>query len=120
MKDRELLEAAARAAEIDDGWQHHFSDWDGPTGDNWEWNPLTDDGDALRLFLALPWMCIETSDVGVSVRERGNPDEPPRVYLMWTEWLDKHAGDVASATRRAIVRAAAALAPATPPQEPQQ
>jgi hypothetical protein len=117
MTDRELLEAAARAAALE------IHDWNGdmpviyvergsgdpndpPQQDHFYWNPLTDDGDALRLFCALPWLCIETSDLASTVRERGSPDEPSRVYLMWTEWLDEHNGDLAAATRRAIVRAA--------------
>lgn len=74
-----------------------------------DWSPRTDDGDALRLFCALPWLCIETSDLAVTVRERGKPKEQSRVYLMWTEWLDDHNGDLAAATRRAIVRAAAEI-----------
>ena len=100
--DRELLELAAKAA----GYTNEVIQTVLESG---HWNPLTDDGDALRLFCALPWMCIETSDLAASVRERGNPDEPSRVYLMWTEWLDKHNGDLAAATRRAIVRAAAEI-----------
>lgn len=115
MIDRELIELAAKAAGIRLEWEGHPDEWEpmyyegNPYYIYHAWNPLTDDGDALRLFCALPWLCIETSDVGVTVRERGNPDEPARVYLMWTEWLDKHNGNVAAATRRAIVRAAAEI-----------
>ena len=107
MSDRELLKMAAKAAGfawVDGHVSTGLRDRDGRV-----WNPLTNDGDALRLFLALPWMCLETSDVGVTVRERGKADEPSRVYLMWTEWLDKHGNDLAAATRRAIVRAAAEI-----------
>lgn len=73
------------------------------------WNPLMYDDQALRLFLSLAWMCIETSDVGVTVRERGKADEPTRVLFMYTEWLKDHSGDIHKATRRAIVRAAAEI-----------
>jgi hypothetical protein len=113
MTDRELLEFAAKAAGVE-VWFPRMADGNGGVlepchtsrnGQTEEWNPLIDDGDALRLFCALPWLCIETSDVAATVRERGNPDEPSRVYFMWTEWLDKHNGDLAAATRRAIVRA---------------
>ncbi|MCA3177604.1 MAG: hypothetical protein O9345_16250 [Burkholderiaceae bacterium] len=38
MDDRQLLEAAAKAAGIDPKWDGLY----------WQWNPLTDDGDALR------------------------------------------------------------------------
>lgn len=119
MTDRELLEKAAKAAGM------HVLCIDGAmrdcTGSHPSmnvyvakfWNPLTDDGDALRLFCSMPWLAIETSDLAATVRERGNPDEPSRVYLMWTEWLDKHKGDLSAATRRAIVRAAASMAERT-------
>jgi hypothetical protein len=107
MTDREYLELAAKAAGIFD--LRFDSKGSAYRNVHVEWNPLTDDGDALRLFCALPWMCIETSNLAVTVRERGKPDEPSRVYLMWTEWLDKHQGDLAAATRRAIVRAAAEI-----------
>ena len=111
--DRELLELAAKAAgyciceplrygefRVCNPGQNHLS---------FAWSPLTDDGDALRLFCAFPWLAIETSDVGSTVRERGSPDKPSRVYLMWTEWLENHDGDLKAATRRAIVRAAAEI-----------
>ena len=104
MTDRELLEAAYAAYRPGENYIRLVND----AGSDY-WNPLTDDGDALRLFCTLPWMCIETSDLAVTVRERGNPDEPTRVYLMWTEWLDKHNGDPLAATRRAIVRTAASI-----------
>ena len=55
-----------------------------------KWNPLTDDGDAFRLMVALRlW--------------RDDPD------ICCVERVEDHNGDELSATRRAIVRAAAAL-----------
>jgi hypothetical protein len=59
MTDRELLELAAKAAGIDGGFVEN-DDWYG-TGVvftdendcNQTWNPLTDDGDALRLAVKL-------------------------------------------------------------------
>jgi hypothetical protein len=104
MTDRELLELAAKAAGIeltgDDraAWLNRSS---------YGWNPLHDDSDALRLFLARPWMCLETSDIGVTVRERGEKCE--RVCFKFTEWMDEHNGDPCAATRRAIVRTAAEI-----------
>ena len=47
MTDHELLEMAAKAAGIADG--DVFYDMDNDK----EWNPLTDDGDALRLAVKL-------------------------------------------------------------------
>lgn len=106
MNDRQLLELAAKAAGI--AYVHPLGIETDPEFNEYiSWTPLTDDGDALRLFCSLPWMCIETSDVGVTVRERG--EACSRVYLMWTEWLENHGGNLSAATRRAIVRAAAAI-----------
>lgn len=116
--DRELLELAAKAAGHKViGFVESYDDfyWYGPSwglqleGVNGVWNALEDDGDALRLFLRLPWMCTETSDIGVTVRERGKAGEPTRVLFMCTEWLKDHSGDIRKATRRAIVRAAASI-----------
>ena len=111
MSDRELLELAAKAAGIRINYWVYDNDDDSPSvlESGGIWNPLTDDGDALRLFCALPWLCIEISDLAATVCERRRLGEPSRVYLMFTEWLDKHNGDLAAATRRAIVRAAAEI-----------
>lgn len=64
------------------------------------WNPLTDDGDALRLAvkLRLPFIFSEES-----------------VYSIGVEDCDETYGvDPYAATRRAIVRAAAAIGEAMP------
>jgi hypothetical protein len=54
MGDRELLELAAKAAGIGLLWSDE-ADNSPRLADNkfWPWNPLTDDGDALRLAAAL-------------------------------------------------------------------
>ena len=60
MSDRELLELAAKAAGID-YWIVRFAPRKAPIeklhteidGETVEWNPLTDDGDALRLAVKL-------------------------------------------------------------------
>jgi hypothetical protein len=49
MTERDLLEAAAKAA--DAGICFYGECWRGQNGH--EWNPLTDDGDALRLAVKL-------------------------------------------------------------------
>lgn len=105
MDDRQLLEAAARAAGMKD------MKWSGPSGMvkmidpsrpestgsiGRAWNPLIDDGDALRLavklridvFKGIGFMCCET-DLGTTSEPIGD--------------------DEMAACRQAIVRAAAAL-----------
>lgn len=108
MEDRELLELAAKAAEInghhveDDDWYGTgilFTDEDDC---NQTWNPLTDDGDALRLAVKLmllvtigPCQVRATSISGVL---RGEFPTEDAIYQ-----------DIGVATRRAIVRAAAEI-----------
>ena len=89
MTDRELLVLAAQAAGIADG--DVFYDMENDK----EWNPLTDDGDALRLAVKLNLVFSESkySDLAFKFgQELANTD------------LDEYA-----ATRRAIVRAAAEI-----------
>jgi hypothetical protein len=106
--DRELLELAAKAAglpiEFDEGTCNGW--W--PNGrtstgdvDEW-WNPLTDDGDALRLAVKLR-LQVHIEDYGTSARlcEGG-------------QWQSGRSSDPAEATRRAIVRAAAASSQESP------
>ena len=90
MTDRELLELAAKAAGID---YYTRAQSGGMLTDNGEWNPLTDDGDALRLAVKLNL----TVHKGFAYTPTG------RVF----DYRD-HANPYA-ATRRAIVRAAAAI-----------
>lgn len=117
MTDKELLELAAKACgykEVsasyrsdDDGyptyefWYLHVKDlYDGNYGDSCVWNPLTDDGDALRLAvkLGLPW------ESGYAL---GRTD----YWKIGEEYVrhDYEGSDVTAATRRAIVRAAAEI-----------
>lgn len=100
--DRELLEKAARAAGID------FNDKRSPTGSDalycgpgvgW-WNPLTDDGDALRLAVSLK--------ITVMQPEEGDRDEVGGWAGSFYKWVSRSPDPYAS-TRRAIVRAAAAI-----------
>lgn len=121
MTDRELLEAAAKAA----GLHIDTSKFNGAGADNdgfdllgnavldWHnnviWNPLADDGDALRLavklnLLLLPYpldnaIRVTRLDQRDTIVSFGTPPDP----------LD--------ATRRAIVRAAAAIGDAHVKQE---
>ena len=109
MTDRELLEAAAKAAGMD-GWRY-ASPYTGmvkmidPTRPETtgsygpDWNPLTDDGDALRLAVKLK-MSIDTALAQSMAMAWG-----------WRDCVEKQAGDPYAATRRAIVRAAAEVQP---------
>ena len=98
--DRELLELAAKAAGI------KVRIWEGHTGvmcaidddrHGSMWMPLTDDGDALRLAVKLGMLVDVTSHSTVTIVNG---------YISHKE---KHNGDQHTATRRAIVRAAAAI-----------
>ena len=106
-EDRTLLALAAAAAEIPckgwcqpgartDGWHGMYTGSD-DDGAYKRWNPLTDDGDALRLAVTLR-ITVEQGD-GWS--DAGG----------WcTVYHSDHGGDACAATRRAIVRVAAGLA----------
>ena len=99
MSDKELLELAAKAAgNIEYFWTENgnlvLSDPDGK-----RWNPLTDDGDALRLAVRR----------GIEVRNFNGKSHAGRQGHFWCteDWFPD--GDQYAATRRAIVRAAAAV-----------
>ena len=91
MTDKELLELAAKAAGHTDTTKTIIE-----AG----WNPLTDDGDALRLAVKLG-LCVMTPTKNSS--ECLVTDED--VELMIEETQD----DYYASTRRAIVRAAAEI-----------
>lgn len=104
MTDRELLEMAAKAAGLPmcDEWDC-AADGDGiligaGNGDLKPWNPLTDDGDALRLAVV----------VGIDVDQYGDRVETWKAGLEGFI-VEPYSGDPCAATRRAIVRAAAAI-----------
>jgi hypothetical protein len=110
MTDRGLLEAAAKAAWIElDGLDDHLGGLY-LTDHMTVWNPLTDDGDALRLAvqlrLHLEW--LPTVD-GVCAWQLTN-------HVVENTPL---ASDPYAATRRAIVRAAAAIGGAVEAQTPE-
>ncbi len=100
--DRELLELAAKAAGNDAYWNTSAKIFMVPNGEEvWHkpWNPLANDGDALRLANALGFSIhMHDQSIGISRYRIGT-------YLVWQDrGLDDDA-----ATRRAIVRAAAAI-----------
>ena len=105
--DRELLELAAKAAGIQVlKWSANHAGGEIGRGlaRNEEWNPLNDDGDALRLAVVCSMDLIIISDLRFTQveYEKNRVDAP--------EWLrEDHGADPHSATRRAIVRAAAEI-----------
>lgn len=109
LSDRELLELAAKAAGIElrkwsDAWAREPGEEGFQTEDYSRWNPLTDDSDALRLAVKL----------GIAVGpSTGRPDyciaEGRSRRGMTPYFMEAYGCDPACATRRAIVRAAAAI-----------
>jgi len=108
MEDRELLEMAAKAAgyQVDTGFADcplifgEDAGHDGPR----EWNPLEDDGDALRLAAGLCLNVLSSEACVVAEDEKG------------VECIEYFYGpeDYTSGWRRAIVRAAAEIGKAMP------
>lgn len=108
MSDRELLELAARAAGVEAYWDEEYQrmqmDYMHKGGTNYEeWNPLTDDGDALRLAIHCDIhiksiASTKHSSAGYAVNE-----------IRMDYICEPHETDPYAATRRAIVRAAAAI-----------
>lgn len=102
MTDRDLLELAAKAAGIAGAWGRNrfIGGHEGFVPKGWlrDWDPLTDDGDALRLAVAL------RMEVDVYYGEVASGEEGER-----NQTLIDATPDLYAATRRAIVRAAAAI-----------
>ena len=107
--DRELLELAARAAgialhswsEIEQGYRRE---------DGGYFRPLTDDGDALRLAVALRFSVFAGCD-WCTVRggtKKAKSDTRFKIVQHYG-WDDDYTQDRAKGTRRAITRAAAAI-----------
>ena len=102
--DRELLEMAAKAARYQYAKHGGYIVVDGIPGN---WNPLTNDGDALRLAVNL----------GMSIEVHYDESKPtPGLRVVFAgggRWehtmVEEYARDPYAATRRAIVRAAAAI-----------
>lgn len=97
MTDRELLEMAAKAA--GNGAKFRSADafglYDMIVGNSQSWNPLDDDGDALRLAVKLAFI---------------NPGCWPNPGYEMEKLIAAGRPDWNVATRRAIVRAAAEIA----------
>jgi len=106
MNDRELLELAAKAAGYNYLPANSAIVVDGIPGN---WNPLTDDGDALRLAVKLK-LAIRPLEKCVFV------ESDPETLLGQSQFseLEMYGSDPNAATRRAIVRAAAEIGKAMP------
>ena len=104
MTDRELLEAAAKAAGLE--YIKPCESYSGSLGlevgsnpmRTQSWNPLADDGDAFRLAVALRMNVFHAAVRVYAMDEEGD-----------IEAAEGHEKDANAATRRAIVRAAAAI-----------
>ena len=84
------------------------------TGGDACWNPLTDDGDALRLAVKLQLtICNEHLTAGAAYCTAGLNRTGPSVDARWPQQQTVVDGDYA-ATRRAIVLAAAEVGRAMP------
>lgn len=106
MSDKELLELAAKAAgvEIYDSSDAGIK----LRGSLGLWNPLTDDGDALRLAVKLNLSIgIHCNRSGVVEVEHGFDTSGTARYYLCQDAPE--GGDDYAATRRAIVRAAAEI-----------
>lgn len=103
VRDRELLELAAKAAGYKIAWEGGcVTGW--MAGGGW-WNPLTDDGDALRLAAKLR-LTLRIEDYGAAARQELAQRETPSAWSACEAHLH---GGIESATRLAIVRAAAQI-----------
>jgi hypothetical protein len=98
--DRELLELAAKAAGICESLEW-FEKENCFVLDNVVWNPITDDGDALRLAVMLSMMIARRININ---GEFVIAEIPGRIFE-----AEPVGEDWYTATRRAIVRAAAAI-----------
>ena len=101
MTEKELLELAAKAAgNIEYFWTENgnlvLSDPDGK-----RWNPLTDDGDALRLAVAL--------NMGISIPVFNKHRADVISFRHTLANAIEEGNDPYATTRRAIVRVAAAI-----------
>ena len=108
--DKELLEFAAKAAGLKRKYYEYLG-FKGMIEDDPEsgwWNPLTDDGDALRLAVKLDIEIYQADDDGRAVYA-GYWGKPERRDVTRMFKIEPLGDDPYAATRRAIVRAAAEI-----------
>lgn len=108
MNDRELLELAAKAAGLQLTWNPLMNSLSSPiikyvdAYEYTEWNPLLDDGDAFRLAVKLGFTIKVASNAPIKNVACFKPNGGASV-------MESIAGCEYTATRRAIVRAAAEI-----------
>ena len=110
MTDRELLELEAKAAGIEITWALMGDTYAAWLPNELLWNPLEDDGDALRLAVLLRFWVKDFAPY-----EGFNGEQPFGMIEIWRETDDdpiyvewyKPGEDRITVTRRAIVLAAA-------------
>ena len=115
MTDRELLELAAKACGYDTShrWNAERLLLDPPVIDlcipnvSTGWNPLIDDGDALRLAVKLG--IKEREPVRICIEYQHDGEQAFTCIEHRGETTQYHTDDPYAATRRAIVRAAAEI-----------
>lgn len=114
MTNRELLELAAKAAGMEGYYWYQGSqsltigaDWGMDSKRGSAWNPLVNDGDALRLAVKLGILIAPPAyNGGWEATASAKADDG--------RWVDERSGTHDESTRRAIVRAAAEIGRAMP------
>jgi hypothetical protein len=113
MSDRQLLIDAAKAADYGFIYKRKISnnvhEWTSSDGMLWQWNPLIDDAQALRLAVKLKMEVYHGNDEGEAVYASHVKLDGGISYCV--EYYDdlNNKGSEYEATRRAIVRAAAEI-----------
>lgn len=110
MNDSEMLELAAKAAGV--SWEGVLRDGGVFVHEGRQWDPLTDDGDALRLAVKLgisiePYPIYNEVKHSVITKQRRRSDQLREANP--TESIELYGDDPDAATRRAIVHAAAKI-----------
>jgi hypothetical protein len=116
--DRELLVLSARSARLELGWDYAIDDVMGEQepivfdaeGFGTAWNPLTDDGDALRLAVSLD-LSVFPNDMPSAVSKYALVESHCGNFRGVVSWVEESKS---AAVRRAIVNAAAEIGKAMP------
>lgn len=124
MTDRELLELAAKAAGINVDWYATINEEIAGNGSYYRkegvrslrWNPLKDDGDALRLAVLLSLRVEPYTGVKMNEQQElvANITDVYSLHSAAIQLSEPHSLDPGAATRRAIVRVAAEIGKAHP------